>query len=87
MVVLRFLFRSFTPTFSLYKATLKTEQNQIKQLLSTGSGKQAQLSPEEKPLSLKTEESDQILSLNKSSTTHSKTFFLSDGWSLFYLQL
>lgn len=27
MVVLRFLFRSFTPTFSLYKAVLKTKQN------------------------------------------------------------
>jgi len=49
MVVLRFLFRSFTPTFSLYKAALKTKQNQTQQLPSTGDGKQEQLSPEKRP--------------------------------------
>lgn len=43
MVVLRFLFRSFTPTFSLYKAVFKKEKqpnNKSWQLHSTGTGKQ-----------------------------------------------
>lgn len=36
MVVLRFLFRSFTPTFSLYKAAIRTKENHTQQLPSQG---------------------------------------------------
>lgn len=60
MVVLRFLFRSFTPTFSLYKAVLikgKKNANKTWKLHSTGTGKQAQSFPEKQSQSLREGES------------------------------
>lgn len=56
MVVLRFLFRSFTPTFSLYKAVLKTKQN-LAVTFHREWKRSRIISRKKKSLSLKTEES------------------------------
>lgn len=57
MVVLRFLFRSFTPTFSLYKAVLKTKQNLAVTFHREWKRSRIISRKKKKNLSLKTEES------------------------------
>lgn len=61
MVVLRFLFLSFTPTFSLYKAVVKPNQNLT--VTSHREWKTSIITSMKKPLSLRTEQSIQVMPL------------------------